>query len=132
ARDILVHHRSSTGQLAVGWPNNGIAIASLPVAKQLAAVAPDGAGGVLVGWSDLRGGSQWTSYVQRVDGGGTALWTSQGIALSNGSGDQLLEGMVPDGSGGAIALWMDGRSPTWDLYTQRIDAAGAAQWAAGG
>jgi len=40
--------------------------------------------------------------------------------------------MITDGFGGAIIVWSDNRNGNWDLYAQRIDAFGAAQWAVNG
>jgi hypothetical protein len=45
----------------------------------------------------------------------TVMWSADGVLLTTNAGDQLLSGIVPDGSGGAIALWMDGAGTTWDL-----------------
>src|SRR6185436_14384372 len=105
---IRVQHRDASGQLAAGWPEHGVVVASLALRKRLAALSPDGAGGVVVGWGDLRSGSHWASYARRVAADATVMWTADGVLLTTNAGDQLLSGIVPDGSGGAIALWMDG------------------------
>jgi subtilisin family serine protease len=39
---------------------------------------------------------------------------------------------VPDGAGGAVYVWVDGRNGNADLYAQRVDAEGRAVWTAGG
>ena len=129
---IRVQHRDAAGQLAAGWPEHGIVIASLAVRKRLAAISPDGAGGVVVGWGDLRSGSQRASYVQRVATDATVEWLAEGVLLTTNAGDQLLSGIVPDGSGGAIALWMDGAGTTWDLRAQHVNDVGVTQWSAAG
>lgn len=129
---IRVQHRDASGHLAAGWPEHGIVIASLAVRKRLAAISPDGAGGVVVGWGDLRSGSRWASYVQRVATDATVKWLAEGVLLTTNAGDQLLSGIVPDGSGGAIALWMDGAGTTWDLRAQHVNDAGVTQWSAAG
>ncbi|MFC1717308.1 hypothetical protein ACFL6S_26850, partial [Candidatus Poribacteria bacterium] len=33
-----------------------------------------------------------------------------------------------DGAGGAFITWYDQRTGTWDIYAQKLDAAGNAQW----
>src|SRR5438477_366894 len=41
--------------------------------------------------------------------------------------------IVADGSGGAIVTWEDSRSGThFDIYAQRVSAAGVPQWTANG
>jgi hypothetical protein len=40
--------------------------------------------------------------------------------------------IAPDGAGGAIMVWADGRSGNSDIYAQRADSLGTALWTAGG
>jgi hypothetical protein len=40
--------------------------------------------------------------------------------------------MLALGTGGFILAWLDGQSGGSDLYVQKMDAAGTAQWAASG
>src|SRR5689334_7792613 len=61
---------------------------------------------------------------------GAALCTSGGIQSYNGAPGPAI---VSDGAGGAIVTWMDSRSGTNnDIYAQRVNAAGAAQWTTDG
>jgi hypothetical protein len=39
---------------------------------------------------------------------------------------------VPDGRGGAIAVWWEDRSGDFDVFARRVDSTGVAQWAANG
>ena len=50
----------------------------------------------------------------------------------NPSADQVMCGMLPDGAGGAFALWTDKRGGTDDIYLQRVTATGqiAPGWSA--
>ena len=114
------------------WVNNGA-----PVCKDLASQSapkaiPDGSGGVIVVWEDGRPGATKDIYAQRLDAFGSAMWTSNGIAVCNAAGNQLTPVMVSDGSGGAIIAWVDDRAGGSDVYAQRLNAAGAAQWTANG
>lgn len=36
--------------------------------------------------------------------------------------------LISDGTGGTIITWADNRTGEWDIYAQRINAAGVAQW----
>jgi hypothetical protein len=40
--------------------------------------------------------------------------------------------IVSDNAGGAIIAWRDTRSVNWDVYAQRVNASGVAQWTANG
>ena len=54
------------------------------------------------------------------------------VAVCVAAGDQTSLHVIPDGQGGSIVLWSDGRDGEFDVYAQRIDASGAAKWAADG
>jgi hypothetical protein len=61
------------------------------------------------------------------------LWAVNGLTVTTGAAVSGQVVLVPDGAGGAIALWVDGRSGNYDvLYAQRVNGSGVAQWAAGG
>ena len=74
---------------------------------------------------DFRNASDWNIYAQRIDGTGASLWTANGVPICTEKFDQVLaiDGVVSDGSGGAIILWHDERNGNTDLYAQRISAA---------
>jgi hypothetical protein len=129
---IRVQHRDALGHRAAGWPEHGVVIASLADRKLLTTISSDGAGGVVVGWGDLRSGARWASYVQRVGTDATVKWLPEGVLLTTNSGDQLLSGIVSDGTGGAIALWMDGAGTSWDIRAQHVNDLGVTQWSAAG
>jgi hypothetical protein len=40
--------------------------------------------------------------------------------------------MITDGSGGTVIAWIDSRNGNQDIFAQRVNAAGAAQWTANG
>jgi hypothetical protein len=40
--------------------------------------------------------------------------------------------LISDGTGGTIIAWADKRTGEWDIYAQRINAAGVAQWTENG
>jgi predicted lipoprotein with Yx(FWY)xxD motif len=61
-----------------------------------------------------------------------AYWSLNGVPLCTATGDQNSPAIVSDGAGGAIVTWQDNRSGNGDIYVQRVDASGAALWAANG
>ncbi|MBK7367644.1 MAG: hypothetical protein IPJ04_06935 [Candidatus Eisenbacteria bacterium] len=54
------------------------------------------------------------------------------VPLCTAANAQIEPVSVPDGSGGAIVLWSDLRAGNYDLYAQRVSAAGVPQWTANG
>jgi hypothetical protein len=115
----------------VQWTVNGVALCTAANNQWRPAIVADGAGGAIVTWYDFRGGN-FDVYAQRVDGSGTVQWASDGSAVSTATDDQEIPTMVADGAGGAIVTWQDKRSGTYDVYAQKIDAAGVVQWTADG
>ncbi|HMA45826.1 MAG TPA: FlgD immunoglobulin-like domain containing protein, partial [Frankiaceae bacterium] len=94
--------------------------------------APDGDGGVLVAWEDLRGGVGDDIYAQRVKNNGVLLWNPAGVAVCAATGFQEYPQIVSDGGGGAVVVWTDGRVGEDDVYALRVGAAGTALWATDG
>jgi hypothetical protein len=129
--DIYVQRLTGSGAVASGWPANGFAICTQTNAQGRPTIVSDGAGGAIVAWEDFRSGAT-DVYAQRVDATGARLWTTNGVPLSTATGGQRFPIGVPDGAGGAIVAWEDTRTGDGDVYAQRVDGDGDAQWAADG
>lgn len=132
--DIYAQHVTAQGLVAPGWPAGGIVVCNASGSQYPTGVAPDGAGGFLVCWDDYRSGAG-DAYVQRVSAAGVPHWTANGVAACAVAGNQYNTRLCSDRMGGAIVAWADERtivSTGLDLYAQRINAAGAAVWTAGG
>jgi len=65
-----------------------------------------------------------------VFGQGRTLWQDRGVRLCGNSSDEAPIAATSDAAGGAIVLWPDGRRGGYyyDIYAQRVDAAGVPQW----
>ena len=127
--DIYAQRINSSG--AVQWTAAGAAVSNAASLQSKPKVVSDGSGGAIIGWDDFRGGSNYDVYAQRVNASGAAQWTADGVVMAAAAGHQEKVQLAMDGSGGAIAIWEDGRS-TIDIYAQRINASGAVQWTANG
>ena len=106
------------------WPADGALVCGALYHQMHPKIVSDGAGGVIVAWTDMRDGSA-DVYVQRLDGSGNPVWSPDGIPVRTGTSDFELVEMVTDGAGGAILLWTLNRD---DIYGQRVDGAGVLQW----
>jgi hypothetical protein len=95
-------------------------------------IVSDGAGGAVVAWADNRGPSG-DIYAQRVDADGDTLWLGDGVPLCTATGGQGGASIVSDDEGSAIVAWQDNRGPGgFNIYVQRVDAAGNTLWAEDG
>ncbi len=132
--------RLVSGGLAAGWPADGRAVCAATGEQISPVVTGDGAGGALVAWSDVRSVSE-DLYVQHVLPGGAVdpAWTANGALLSGALQQQAFPTIVPDGAGGAIVAWEDGRNggaltSQKDLYAGHMMATGIPDtaWAVNG
>ncbi len=55
-----------------------------------------------------------------------------GTAVCTAVNEQHYPQLCSDGAGGVIIVWQDIRSGNYDIYAQRVDAAGTVRWAANG
>src|SRR5262245_40380640 len=120
---------------AQAWIADGAGVCKDYASQTSPRAVSDGVGRAIVVWEDSRGaGNTKDIYAQRIDGFGTALWTTNGVAVCNAANDQAAPVIVSDGSGGAIMAWTDDRAAggASDIYAQRLNGAGVAQWAPGG
>jgi Secretion system C-terminal sorting domain len=118
------------------WTTGGVVVCNAPALQVFPELALDNSGGIFVGWTDDRDNDDVSAvFVQRINSSGTAHFASNGIELvTTPAAIRAVSKLVPDGSGGAIISFYDGRAlPTSiDIYSQRINTSGVAQWAAGG
>ena len=122
-----IYAQKVDGQGNIYWPENGLAVCTAFGTQDGPQVVPDLAGGAIFIWMDYRGG-QYDLYAQRVAGNGDTLWAANGMPIDTSIGDQQVPEVVPDGSGGAIIVWTDGRNGDGDIYAQRIDVDGNLLW----
>ena len=138
--DIFAQRVDATG--APQWTADGVAISTTGWDVH-AQVVSDGAGGAIVAWSILEPDEDEDEideydhdvYAQRVDAAGAIQWAPGGTALATGMGNQFATTIIPDGFGGAMVAWEDSlatNSINYDIRAQRVNAAGATQWTAGG
>jgi hypothetical protein len=117
----------------VQWTPDGVALCTKTHLQTFPQIAADGASGAIIAWQDDRVGPDVDIYAQRVDAAGTPQWTADGVALCTAVGYQQNPAIAEDGAGGAIVTWQDGRAGSdYDIFAQRVSAAGATQWAPNG
>ena len=131
---VVVLALTPAGEAHAAWPR--YPDVNVPVSTSVnhqiyPAIVEDGAGGAFIAWHDNRG-ANYDIYVQRVSAAGVPLWTANGVVACNAAADQANAQMISDGAGGVIVTWHDFRPGNWDIYAQRFNANGVAQWTANG
>ena len=95
-------------------------------------VMSDGSGGMFIVWTN-----KYTNrdiYFQHVNNAGYYQGSSSGILVCNDADNSELATICDDGNDGVIICWQDDRNSATDLdiYAQRFDSNGTAQWTANG
>lgn len=138
AVDVFAQHVLAAGGIDPAWPSPGRGMLGDPAAlsgalggQALPAIAPDGGGGAIVAWQDDRDDPSGADiYAQHVLAAGVLdpAWPPNGLALCKAAGLQDVPVIIPDGAGGAIVSWMDGRSggSNPDIYAQHVLVTGQA------
>ena len=134
--NVFAQHVLSSGEVDADWPHDGRALLNDPLAMANAAggqsapaIVPDGAGGAIVAWQDLRSSVTETDiFAQHILASGAVdpAWPANGTALCAIAGPQNTHTMVSDGAGGAIVTWLDSRAgvAVFDIYAQHVLASG--------
>jgi hypothetical protein len=129
--DITAQRISSSGTAM--WATNGVAVCVAPNTQNNPKIDVDDLGGAVFTWQDKRNSVDYDIYAQRFNSSGTALWTTNGVIVCNATNVQNNPRIEPDGANGALISWIDKRNAMdYDLYAQRITAAGVAQWTTNG
>jgi hypothetical protein len=127
--DIYAQRISSNG--TVMWTTDGVAICTDAAHQSSPTLASDSVGGAVIVWQDSRG-TKRNLYAQRIDSSGVVQWAANGVGVTLRNFDQKNPKVLADGSHGAIVLWQDSANNIdYDIYAQRLDGSGAAQWSGG-
>lgn len=130
--DVYAQRVNSSG--AVQWTTGGRAVC-VAAGNQTAVdlTTKNISNGAIFGWKDARNGTNNIDiYGQMLDLTGAPQWSANGIAIANGTANQLNVNITSDGAGGAIVAYQDSSAGNWDIKSQRVSAAGTLLWAAGG
>lgn len=115
----------------IQWTLNGIPICTAPGDQESPQIINDGLRGGIIVWTDNRN-SNSDIYAQHVDVSGYVQWAGDGIPVCKAPGNQMYPAVTLDGLGGAIIAWLDYRRGDGDIFAQRINGLGSAEWTADG
>ena len=105
-RDIYAQKIDSNGDYL--WGDDGAVVVDVDGRQEDPLLVRDGNGGAYIIWRDYRDENYYGDiYAQHIDTDGNILWDTDGVPLSNQSGEQSSHNLCIDGTGGAYAVWVD-------------------------
>ena len=137
---IYAQRKSSVGQVVWGDSTTLVQIVTSQDDLSLDDIVPDGAGGVYVTWDDPSDvNTSADVYMQHINGSGTALLTANGIKINAADGHDNYSAQLDVDAQGVIVTWTDelddsvtDTTITAQVYAQRYNTSGIAQWGTGG
>ncbi|MBI5170517.1 MAG: hypothetical protein HZA61_13600 [Candidatus Eisenbacteria bacterium] len=131
--DIEIRGQRLSAAGTARWGAGGLTVCADPALQFWPRAISDGAHGIDVLWADDRADANHDFYAQRLDSTGALQWSAAGVAVCADPNAQADPYLAPDATGGFIAVWRDLRaSAEADLYAQRVNGSGVAQWTANG
>ena len=130
--DWNIYAQRINSEGAVQWTANGVAICTAVEEQVNPKIVSDGTGGAIIVWADLRSGAAHDIYAQLINSAGLVQWTENGVAICTATSTQGYPSIISDFNNGAIISWHDFRGTSYDIYAQRINSSGRAQWTANG
>jgi len=126
---VYAQHLDANG--SPQWTEGGVPVCpDTPGEQGYAGSVSDGAGGVIVAWTDTRAGAG-DVYAQRLAADGTPQWAATGApACVTPADDDIGVVSAADGAHGVVLAWYDFNA--YVAHAQRLDASGAAAWGANG
>lgn len=121
--DIYAQRINSAGTRQ--WTINGNAVCTDTYNQYSPSIVSDGTGGAIIAWLNNRGLDS-SICVQRVNNIGAVQWLATGVVIDTSRASSPT--MMSDGAGGAIITWQKNSGTNYDIYAQKINAAGAIQW----
>jgi len=108
------------------WGNNGRRIINIKGNQFGQRIVYDMKNGVVLAWIDKRENNPNVNlYIQKVDLKGNFVWDSSGVMISSSQNMQKSYlNLIPDGEGGAIAVFKGTSDKRNDIYGQKIFSTG--------
>ena len=119
--DIYAQRINSGGKPL--WQKDGVIVCGAPDIQRAPRICSDGAGGVLVAWTD-KGGGSYDVYAQRINGDGRTLWLTDGIPVNQSARTQQNPVLVKP----YFVIWEDYRYGNWDIFANSLSPEGKLLW----
>lgn len=123
-KDIFIQRFDFKGKSL--WGSNGKRIINIKGDQFGQRIVYDQKGGVIIAWIDKRENNSVANlFVQKVDLKGNFVWDSTGVTLASSKNEQKSYlNLIPDESGGAIAIFRGSIGGKNNIYGQKIFSTG--------
>jgi hypothetical protein len=125
--EVRAQALTADGDLAVGWPTDGVRMGDMAGFGLEPVVAGDGSGGAYVAWVARSNNNDSTLRLQHVSAGGVvaAGWPAEGMLL--GTARLIAPALAADNAGGVIVGRAESNPASYEprAVIQRFDASGA-------
>ncbi len=123
-KDVFIQRFDVNGNRL--WGNNGRRIINIKGNQFGQRIVFDQKNGVVLAWIDRRENNPDANlYIQKVDLNGEFVWDSAGVMISSSQNMQKSYlNLIPDGEGGAIAVFKGSLDKRNDIYGQKIFSTG--------
>ncbi len=113
--------------VSAAWETNGIPICTEVGYQYYPDICAAENGSAIVTWQDPRV-DEADIYAQKISETGEVEWTINGTSICSENYYQAGPDICTDGAGGAIIAWYDWRGADYDIYVQKVNSTGNAQW----
>jgi|WetSurMetagenome_2_1015567.scaffolds.fasta_scaffold08020_4 hypothetical protein len=123
-KDVFIQRFDISGNRL--WGNNGKRIINIKGDQFGQRIIYDQKNGIIVAWIDKRDNSSNANlFIQKLNLNGNFIWDSSGVIISSSKHAQKSYlNLVPDGDGGAIAIFKGSFDNRNDIYGQKIFSTG--------
>jgi len=117
--NLEVHRRDANGNIPDGWTAAGITVSTPTALGKIARARIDN---LLLCWSENRTGAGYDVRAIVIDPAGVvgAGWATDGIIVSDATGNQTAPDVAIMSPGQVLACWMDTRTGATDIRAARI------------
>ena len=128
--DVFAQHLDAAGDPL--WAEAGVPVCEAAGDQTAPQLTADKAGGAIVIWTDGRvPGSIFKIYASHLDDSGAPQWGATGMEVSLNNDSQYQGRLVPDGKGGAIAIYRDYGNMIQAIHAQRLSPFYTVSFSAG-
>jgi hypothetical protein len=117
------------------WTAGGVLLSQLN--GESLQIVSDGNGGAIIAWHQYTGvypNGNFDIIVQQINTNGIIGWGNDGVAICSLTSEQFRPQLIRDAGSGTTIVWEDQRNGSSynNLYAQKVDSGGVAQWALNG